>query len=123
MHRNRSDISQRFHIPNLAEKLFLCKDMVRILGEECQQVKLFRSKILLFPVDINRLAVLSIFQSPDFNYLILRCSSANQAFISGHMGFYSGNHLAGAEGLRNIVIRAQAQALLSCQCRPFSPTP
>ena len=36
MHGNRRDISQRLHIPDLAEEFFLGKYMVRVLGKECK---------------------------------------------------------------------------------------
>ena len=51
MNRNRSDVADGLHIPDLAEQLLLGKNMVGILRQEGKEIKLLGSKGLLLPID------------------------------------------------------------------------
>ena len=50
MNRNCSNITYRFHIPDFPEKLFLCKNSVWILCQECEQIKFLGGKSFLLAI-------------------------------------------------------------------------
>ena len=53
MHCNSSNITDRIHITDLSEQFLLGKNIVGILGQEGQQVKLFGGKGLLHTIHIH----------------------------------------------------------------------
>ena len=84
--------------------------MIGMLRQESEQVKLLGGKVLFFPVDIDPPGCFVDLQAADLNDLIFRHPAPDQALIPGQMGLHPGHQLAGAEGLCDIIVSAQAQA-------------
>ena len=83
MHRYSSNIANGFHIPDLTEQFLLGKHMVRILGQEGEQVKFLGGKCLLLPINPYAACRLINLQSTDLDDFIGRLAAADQPLISG----------------------------------------
>ena len=75
-------VSYGFHVPDLIEQLFLCVDMVWILGEEGQQVELLGGKCLFLSIDPDSSGGAVYLQAAYLNYLVGRATASYQPLIS-----------------------------------------
>ena len=110
MHRNRCNVSDGLHIPDLTEQFFLGIYMIRVLCKEGQQVEFLRCKVLLLPVDPDSSGSLINLNSTNLYDIILLHIGIHQTFITGQMSFYSGYQFTWTEWLCHIVIRTHAKA-------------
>ena len=104
MHRYGRNISNRLHIPDLAEQFFLCKYMIRILCKKCEQIKLFRGECFLFAIDPHPSGRLINLDAADLNDLIFLHTASYQTLIPGHMRLYTRYQFTGTEGLCHIIV-------------------
>ena len=72
MDRNGGYVTYGVHIPDLAEKLFLGKYVVRIAGEEGQKIEFLGGKDLLLSVYVDPPCSLIDLYPPDLNNIIFR---------------------------------------------------
>ena len=110
MHRNRSDITHRLHIPDFPEKLLLGKNPVRILSQKSQKIKLLGSKRRLLTIDPHTPGRLIDLNTTDLDHIILMHIGTNQPVITLHMRLHTCNQLTWAERLGHIIIRAKTQS-------------
>ena len=110
MYRNSSDITDGFHIPDLTEELFFGKNMIGILGQERQKIKLLGGEVSLLTVHPEPPGGLVDLDPPDLNDVVFLRIASYQPVIPGHMGFHPGYQFTGAEGLRHIIIGAKPKA-------------
>ena len=110
MHSYRCDISDGFHIPDLAEKFILGIYMVRMTGKEGQKIKLFCCKILLHSVYPHPACSGINLKSADFNHLILFYGTSDQPLITCQMCFYPCHQLAWTKRLGHIVISPKSES-------------
>ena len=110
MHRNRSDITHRLHIPDLPEKLLLCKNPVRILSQKGQKIKLLGSKRRLLTIDPHTPGRLIDLNTTDLDHIILMHIGTNQPVITLHMRLQTCNQLTWAERLGHIIIRTKSKS-------------
>ena len=82
MHRNRCNISDGVHVPDLLEQLLLGKYMIRITCKEGQEVKLLSGQNLFIAIDKHPSGSFIDLDSPDLNKLIfLYTTVASQPLI------------------------------------------
>ena len=104
------DIADAVHVPDPAEEFILAEDVIGVLRQESEQVKLLGGEVFLRTVHKYTAGRLVDLQAPDLDHIIGLLSRTDQPLVAGHMGFYPGDQLAGAEGFCHIVIRSQSQA-------------
>ena len=85
MHSNCGNISDRLHIPDLTEQLFLCVHMVRMPGQKCQQVKFLCCKGPFLPVHPHPSGCSVYLKPADLYNLVFLCIAADQTLISCKM--------------------------------------
>ena len=78
--------------------------MVSAKKDDIDKIKFLGSKILFLPVYIDPSGRFVDLKAPDLDDIVGRHSAADEALIPGHMGLYPGHHLAGAEGLCDIIV-------------------
>ena len=110
MHRNRRNISDRLHIPDLTEQLFFRENAVRILRKEGQQIELFRCKLLLLSVHPHAACRLVNLDAADLHNIILFLAVSDQTVVPCQMRFHARNQLTRGKRFRHIVIRTKAQS-------------
>ena len=109
MHGDCGDIAHRIHIPDLAEQLFLGEHVVRVLRQEGQKVELPGGKILLHAVHPDAAGCLVDLQAADLDHGIFLYIAVHQALVAVQVRLHPGHQLAGAEGLRHVIVRSKAQ--------------
>ena len=95
MYRDRRDISDRLHIPDLAEELILGIDMIRILRKERQEIKFLCRELRFLAVDPDAPCRLVNFQTADLDDVVLvqslsyldRCAFTRATSSLGENGF------------------------------------
>ena len=110
MHRNRRNISDGLHIPDLTEQLFFRENAVRILRKEGQQIELFRCKLLLLSVHPHTACRLVNLDAADLHNIILFLAVSDQTVVPCQMRFHARNQLTWGKRLCHIVIRTKAQS-------------
>ena len=76
------DIADTVHIPDPAEKLILAEDMVGILCQECEQIKLLGRKILFRAVHKDTPCSLIDLETADLHDIVGLLAGADQAPFS-----------------------------------------
>ena len=109
MHRNRRNISDGLHIPDLTEQLFFRENAVRILRKEGQQIELFRCKLLLLSVHPHAACRLVNLDAADLHNIILFLAVSDQTVVPCQMRFHARNQLTRRKWLRHIIIRTKAE--------------
>ena len=110
MHRNRRNISDGLHIPDLTEQLFFRENAVRILRKEGQQIELFRCKLLLLSVHPHTACRLVNLDAADLHNIILFLAVSDQTVVPCQMRFHARNQLTRRKWLRHIIIRTKAES-------------
>ena len=110
MHRNRRNISDGLHIPDLTEQLFFRENAVRILRKEGQQIELFRCKLLLLSVHPHASCRLVNLDAADLHNIILFLAVSDQTVVPCQMRFHARNQLTRRKWLRHIIIRTKTES-------------
>ena len=110
MHCDSGDISDRFHVPYLAEQFIFSIHMIRVTCKKSQQIKLLCRKILFLPIDPHSAGCGVDLQPPYLDDLVCLGGAPHKPLIAGQVGLHPGHQLAGAEGLCHIVVRSQSQS-------------
>lgn len=111
MDRNRGDIADGLHIPDFLKDLFLRKHMIRVLRQECQQIKLLICKSLFLAVDPDSSRGLINLYTTYLDNIILRLADADQSLISGHVRLHPGYHLTWRKRLGHVIIGTQSESV------------
>ena len=109
MNCNCGNIAYRFHIPDFPEKLFLRKNSVWILGQECEQIKFLGGKSFLLAIYPDAAGSLVYLDSTNLNNIVLLRGGADQTVIAIHMCLYSGNKLAWAKWLGHVIVSPKSK--------------
>ena len=110
MHRNRRNISDGLHIPDLTKQLFFRENTVRILRKEGQQIELFRCKLLLLSVHPHAACRLVNLDAADLHNIILFLAVSDQTVVPCQMRFHARNQLTRRKWLRHIIIRTKTES-------------
>lgn len=98
MYRNSSDITDGFHVPDLTEELFFGKNMIGILGQERQKIKLLGGEVSLLTVHPDPPGGLVDLDPSDLNDVVFLRIASYQPVIPGHMGFHRATSSLGLKG-------------------------
>ena len=109
MYRDRRDISDRLHIPDLAEELILGIDMIRILRKERQEIKFLCRELRFLAVDPDAPCRLVNFQTADLDDVVLVQVRPDQPVISGQMRLHARDQLTRRKRLRDVIVCAKPE--------------
>ena len=110
MDRDRRDVSDRLHVPDLAEQLVLREDVVRIFREKCKQIKFLCRELRLLAVDPDAARRLVNLQTADLDDVIFLRTCADKPLISREMGLHARDKLARRERLCDLIVRTETEA-------------
>ena len=110
VHRHSGNITDRFHIPDSAEQLFLAEYAVRMLCEKCQQIEFFRRKLDFLAIYKDTVRGLVDLQAADLYDFILWSTGSDQPLIAGQVRFHPGNKFAWRKRFCDIVVRTQTKS-------------
>ena len=105
------DVADRVHVPDFAEELVLGEDMIRVFGEEGEEVELFVRECFLRAVDPDAARGLVDLDAADFDDVIFRPAAADEALVPGEVRLDPGDQLARGERLDHVVVGAEAEAV------------
>lgn len=111
MDRHRGGLSDRIKAPDAVKKRIFAENNIGIGGEKDQQVKFLIGQHGLLFIDVNAPGIFIDIEISNGDIIVRRTFSlCRQTIVAGDVRMDACDKLRGAEGLDDIVVRADAKA-------------